>query len=110
VDQQEIARQVIQHFKYLQEDPLPTDEGNVSILMFGHYLLGFHEACRILGFELVHRRIEEHVIVDKGLEFTPIKTPFEQLQERGLDEKAIMHELLNIEIEIVRRAYGITDE
>jgi hypothetical protein len=110
MDQQEIARQVIRHFKDLQRNPFLRDEGNVSIQLFLHYLHGFHQACRTLGFDPYHPLIEEAVIVEKGLEMNPSTTPVQQLQERGLDTKVIMHELLDIEIQIVRRKFGITDE
>lgn len=110
MDQQEIARQVIRHFKSLQKNPLPSDQEIVGSRLFRYYLAGFDQACRIFGFDLRDPFIEEGVIVDKGLKMTPFKSPLQQLQERGLDNKVIMNELLDIQIETVRRAYGITDE
>jgi hypothetical protein len=164
--QKEVAKTIIRKFKAIQQEPLPDNKDCTGGDLFGRYLRGFYEACRILGLESVskheteiesrivwkfndlqqrqigtkidctgfdlfaeymhgfviacrtigfkigHSLVEEAVILESGLEMSPLaaKAPLNQLKEQGLDDETLKDKMLDMDIEILRRIYDITEE
>ena len=117
MNEKEIAKELILLFRALQIKPLRSSSGtnaddsddSARLNELGFYFAGIAVACRICGFKIKHPLIEEIVFEAHGLVMTPTKSPVSQFREQGLDDDAIYKKLLDLQIDILRKAYEITD-
>jgi predicted nucleotidyltransferase len=85
--------------------------GGNNPVFFNHFLNGFHAAAAILGLNRNtdgFRRMYEKVVIERGWRYTSAH-PYQQMQERGMDNDAIIQEMIALESETWKRTYNITD-
>jgi hypothetical protein len=78
-----------------------------SIIIF---LSGFHIACRIFGVKASEdRHLYATVEVARGWSPNTMPGPdiLEQMRQRSFDNEAVISELINIEIDLLKRAYNL---
>lgn len=73
----------------------------LSVASLENYLNGFRAASAACGIE-VPRKLRQQVLESRGWKFAGAG-PVPQMKERGLTEEAMLEELLEIEIEQLRR-------
>jgi hypothetical protein len=70
------------------------------------FLSGFRGACALFGVETGYDDLYETVLIEHG--WGQNTNPKLKMHEGGLNEHAIVQELLSIEIEVWKRRYNLT--
>ncbi len=69
------------------------------------FLDGVHAVCQTIGIQCGYGPMYEQVMTERGWTYSP-KGPWQEMKERGLSDTDIVDEIINIEIEVLRRSNG----
>lgn len=102
MNKSEQIRELIKYLEIIQERPKFHFGDTVPPVV--NFLWGFHLACYALGLATERDQLYNSVQSEHGWEINAMH-PAGKMQEAGLNQEEVIHELLAMELETWRKVY-----